>query len=119
MKVHWTDTAEGHLDAVYAHIAQDSPEYARHMVDRLTRRSQPIADFPFSGRRAPEYDFEQIREVIEGSFRIIYLPNIRTSHKWDKQSRKLSTALRSPAHEERRSGAMDNFRSGSKVLTMC
>jgi plasmid stabilization system protein ParE len=42
------------------------------MVDRLTRRSQQIADFPFSGRRVPEYDIEQIREVIEGSFRIIY-----------------------------------------------
>jgi plasmid stabilization system protein ParE len=42
------------------------------MVDRLTRRSQEIADFPFSGRRVPEYDIEQIREVIEGSFRIIY-----------------------------------------------
>ena len=22
MKVHWTDTAEGHLDAIYAYIAQ-------------------------------------------------------------------------------------------------
>ena len=72
MKVHWTDTAEGHLDAIYAYIAQDSPEYARRMVDRLTRRSQQIADFPFSGRRVPEYDVDEIREVIEGSFRIIY-----------------------------------------------
>jgi plasmid stabilization system protein ParE len=42
------------------------------MVDRLTRRSQQIAKFPFSGRRVPEYDLDQIREVIEGSFRIIY-----------------------------------------------
>ena len=72
MKVHWTDTAEGHLDAVYTYIAQDSPEYAKRMVDRLTRRSQQIAEFPFSGRRVPEYDVDQIREVIEGSFRIIY-----------------------------------------------
>jgi len=72
MKVHWTDTAEGHLDAIYTYIAQDSPEYARRMVDRLTRRSQQIAKFPFSDRRIPEYDVEQIREVIEGSFRIIY-----------------------------------------------
>ena len=72
MRVHWTDTAEGHLDAIYAYIAQDSPEYARRMVDRLTRRSQQIAEFPFSGRRVPEYDVDQIREVIEGSFRIIY-----------------------------------------------
>jgi toxin ParE1/3/4 len=45
---------------------------ARRMVDRLTRRSQQIAEFPFSGRRVPEYDVDQIREVIEGSFRIIY-----------------------------------------------
>ena len=72
MKVHWTDTAEGHLNAIYAYIAQDSPEYARRMVDRLTRRSQQIAEFPFSGRRVPEYDVDQIREMIEGSFRIIY-----------------------------------------------
>jgi len=72
MKVHWTDTAERHLDALYAYIAQDSPEYAKRMVDRLTRRSQQIADFPFSGRRVPEYDIDQIREVIEGPYRIIY-----------------------------------------------
>ena len=72
MKVHWTDTAEGHLDAIYAYIALDSPEYAKHMVDRLTRRSQQIADFPLSGRRVPEYDMDQIREVIEGPYRIIY-----------------------------------------------
>ena len=72
MKVHWTDTAEGHLDALYAYIAQDSPEYAKSMVDRLTRRSQQIAEFPFSGRRVPEYDIDQIREVLEGPYRIIY-----------------------------------------------
>ncbi len=72
MKVHWTDNAEKHLDAIYSYIAQDSPEYARRMVDRLTRRSQQITKFPFSGRRVPEYDVDKIREVIEGSFRIIY-----------------------------------------------
>jgi addiction module RelE/StbE family toxin len=72
MKVHWTDTAEGHLDALYTYIAQDSPEYAKRMVDRLTRRSQQIADFSLSGRRVPEYDIDQIREIIEGPYRIIY-----------------------------------------------
>ena len=42
------------------------------MVDRLTRRSQQIVSFPFSGRRVPEYDVDQIREVIEGPYRLIY-----------------------------------------------
>jgi toxin ParE1/3/4 len=72
MKVHWTDTAQEHLDAIHAYIAQDSPEYAKRVIDRLTRRSQQIVDFPLSGRRVPEYDMDQIREVIEGAYRIIY-----------------------------------------------
>ena len=72
MKVHWTDTAEDHLDAIYAYIAHDSPEYAKRTVDRLTQCSQQIADFPLSGRRVPEYEIDQIREVIEGPYRIIY-----------------------------------------------
>jgi addiction module RelE/StbE family toxin len=72
MKVHWTGTAEDHLDAIHAYIARDSPEYAKRMVDRLTRRSQQIVDFPLSGRRVPEYEIDQIREVIEGPYRIIY-----------------------------------------------
>ena len=72
MKVHWTDTAEAHLDAIHDYIAQNSPEYAKRIVDQLTRRSQQIGKFPFSGRRVPEYDIDQIREVIEGSYRIIY-----------------------------------------------
>lgn len=72
MNVHWTDTAQDHLDAIYAYIAQDSPEYALRMVDRLTRRSQQIANAPLSGRCVPEYDLDQIREVIESPYRIIY-----------------------------------------------
>ena len=72
MKVHWTETAENHLDAIHDYIAQNSSEYAKRVVDRLTRRSQQIADFPLSGRCVPEYDVAQIREVIEGPYRIIY-----------------------------------------------
>lgn len=72
MKVHWTDTAQRHLDAIYHFIAQDSPVYAERMVDRLTRRSQQIGTFPFSGRSVPEYEMDQIREVVEGPYRIIY-----------------------------------------------
>lgn len=72
MKVHWTETAQGHLGAIHNYIAKDSPEYAKQMVDRLTRRSQQISEFPLSGRAVPEYELEKIREVIEGPYRIIY-----------------------------------------------
>jgi len=72
MTVFWTSTAEGHLDSIYSYIAKDSPQFAKRMVDRLTCRSIQIAEFPLSGRSVPEYKMDQIREVIEGPFRIIY-----------------------------------------------
>ena len=72
MNVFWTHTAEEHLDSIYCYIAKDSLQYAKRTVDRLTRRSIQIAEYPESGRLVPEYDLSQIREVIEGSFRIIY-----------------------------------------------
>jgi toxin ParE1/3/4 len=72
MNVHWTDTAQRHLDAIHCYIAQDSSAYAKRMVDRLTRRSQQIGEFPLSGRMVPEYEMPQIREVVEGAYRIIY-----------------------------------------------
>ncbi|MFW6387963.1 MAG: type II toxin-antitoxin system RelE/ParE family toxin [bacterium] len=72
MKVYWTETAEAHLDAIYAYIAQDSETYALRTVDQITRKSQQISESPLSGRRVPEYDMDQIREVFSGPYRIIY-----------------------------------------------
>ena len=72
MKVHWTDTARDHLRAIHAYIASNSPQYALRVVDRLTRRSQQIALFPLSGREVPEFSVPQVREILEGPFRIIY-----------------------------------------------
>ena len=72
MKVVWTETAIHQLQAIREYIDQTSPEYARRMVDRLTRRSKQIGAFPLSGRVVPEFENNQIREVREGSYRIIY-----------------------------------------------
>ena len=72
MNVLWTHNALGHLTSIYEHIAQDSPRYARRMVDRITARSRQIATFARSGQMVPEYQDPNIREVIEGSYRVIY-----------------------------------------------
>ncbi len=72
MKVEWTDNALEQLWAIHEYIAQSSPQYAQRVVDRITRRTQQIRDFPLSGRVVPEYNAPQIREVIEGPYRIIY-----------------------------------------------
>ena len=72
MRVRWTRTAIGHLASIYDYISQDSPRYANRMVDRITARSQQIASFPRSGQMVLEYQDPDIREVIEGSYRVIH-----------------------------------------------
>lgn len=72
MRVHWTDHAKQQLAAIHDHIALDSERYALRVVDRVTRRSQQIATFPKSGRKVPELQREDIREVIEPPYRIVY-----------------------------------------------
>ena len=42
-------------------------------MDRLTKRSIQIATFPRSGRIVPEFEINHIREILEGSYRLIYL----------------------------------------------
>lgn len=72
MTIHWTRTAIDHLEAIHDYISQDSRPYADRTIERLTRRSQQIAEYPQSGRRVPETDKDDVREVIEGSYRLIY-----------------------------------------------
>jgi toxin ParE1/3/4 len=72
MKVHWTQNTIEHLVTIFEYIAINSPAYALGMVDKITRRSQQIAAHPFSGRKVPGYDAEDVRELIEKPYRIIY-----------------------------------------------
>jgi addiction module RelE/StbE family toxin len=72
MRIHWTQNAVEHLVNIYEYIALNSPTYAKGMVDKITRRSEQIADQPLSGRKVPEYQADDIRELIEKPYRIIY-----------------------------------------------
>lgn len=72
-RVEWTRSAISDLAGIYAYIAKDSERYATHVVDRITDRTCQIAEFPFSGEMVPEYQRKDIREIIEFSYRVLYL----------------------------------------------
>ena len=72
MKVHWTEAARAQLRDIHSFVARSSPQYAKKLVDRLTRRSQQIGAFPQSGRVVPDVNDVNVREVLEGPYRIIY-----------------------------------------------
>jgi toxin ParE1/3/4 len=72
MTVGWTLNASRELRAIHDYIAQNSPRYAQGMVDRITRQTMQLAQFPRLGAVVPEYDDESIRELFEHPYRIIY-----------------------------------------------
>lgn len=72
MKVRWTKKAQQHLADIHNFIAKDSEDYANKTVTRILKRSKQIAKYPNSGRMVPEFDSPDIREVIEGPYRLIY-----------------------------------------------
>ena len=77
MTVGWTLNARHELRAVHDYIAQNSPRYAQGIVDRITKRTKQLRQFPRLGAVVPEYDDESIRELVELPYRIIY--QVRTN----------------------------------------
>jgi toxin ParE1/3/4 len=73
MRVVWTDRAKARLRQIRAYVAKDQPQNADRLVDLLTRRVVQLADQPHSGRVVEKYQREDLRELIEPPYRIVYL----------------------------------------------
>jgi toxin ParE1/3/4 len=73
VRVLWTDAALSQLEAIRDYLAQTSPDYAQRIVERLVNRSEQITAFPRSGHMVPEYEIDEVRQIIESSYRLIYL----------------------------------------------
>lgn len=71
-QVRWTPQALDDLDAICLFIARDAPQIAAVFADRAFRATDRLADYPRSGRIAPELGVEHIREIILGNYRLIY-----------------------------------------------
>ena len=71
-EVRWAPQAADDLDAICEFIARDSPEMAAIFADRVLRATEQLSKFPRSGRIVPELKISAIRELIVGSYRVIY-----------------------------------------------
>ncbi len=72
MKLRWTERARRDLLDIGRYITRDKPVAARRWVARLRQRAHQAADLPLSGRRVPELGRDDVREVLERSYRIVY-----------------------------------------------
>ena len=71
-QVRWTPQAADDLEATCLFIARDSPQLAAAFADRVLRAADQLASYPRSGRIVPELGIENIREIVVGSYRVIY-----------------------------------------------
>lgn len=72
VKVVWTDQAIQDLDDIGEFIAKDSERYAREVIRSLFESTGLIESHPKAGRIVPEYNLAYLRELIRGSYRIVY-----------------------------------------------
>jgi toxin ParE1/3/4 len=71
-EVEWAESAVTSLVDAIEYIAQDSPSYAAAFAVRAERVAASLDTFPERGRRVPEFDDPDVRELTAGSHRLIY-----------------------------------------------
>jgi addiction module RelE/StbE family toxin len=71
-RIVWSARALADVEAIASYIASDSPIYARSVVRRIITLTRTLRDFPLAGRKVPEFDDENVRELIAYSYRVIY-----------------------------------------------
>ena len=72
MSITWSAQARCDLQAIRDFIAHDSEHYARLQIERLISRVERAAGMPSIGHPVHEFIESGLREVHEGSYRIIY-----------------------------------------------
>jgi len=72
VRINWTFQAKDDLKTIAEYISKDSKQYAKLQVIRLNNRTKILKTQIRAGKIAPEIDQENIRELIEGNYRIIY-----------------------------------------------
>jgi plasmid stabilization system protein ParE len=71
-RIFWTPIAVQDLRDICNFISRDNPIAAQRMGEEPIKQAEAIALFPQSGRMVPEKKDPLIREIIFGSYRIIY-----------------------------------------------
>ena len=71
-KIIWSKYALEDLDSIHDFIARESPFYAQRTIEEFFARVEVLSLYPEIGREVPEFVRADVRELIEGNYRIFY-----------------------------------------------
>ncbi|MGM0581287.1 MAG: type II toxin-antitoxin system RelE/ParE family toxin [Bacteroidota bacterium] len=72
VEIKWLKEAKDDLNEIYDYISKDSKKYATRQVEKIFDRSLILKDHIYSGKIVEEINNPDVREIIEGNYRIIY-----------------------------------------------
>ena len=72
VRINWTFQAKEDLHRIAEYISHDSKRFAKLQVIRLKNRTLILKSHNRIGKIVPEINKDNIRELIEGTYRIIY-----------------------------------------------
>lgn len=72
MKIFWSPLAVERLENIFEFISKDNSSAANKLIERIFKKVETISKFPDRGRKVPEANREEIREIFESEYRIIY-----------------------------------------------
>jgi len=71
-EVRWTQQSIEDIENIAAYISKDSKKYAVIQVQEFFEAATILESYPRAGRIVPEVGDKNIRELIIGSYRLIY-----------------------------------------------
>ena len=67
--------AKADLKQIQEYISKDSIYYANKTINEIINKTEYLLMFPYMGRKIPEFDNTNFRELIYRSYRILYKVN--------------------------------------------
>lgn len=75
LKLEWSKEALEDIESIATYIEKDSPAYAKSVVSAFFGKAEILKDFTELGRKIPELNDINIREIFVYSYRLIYKTN--------------------------------------------
>lgn len=72
MKIVWSPLSFERLENIYEFISDKDTVAAKNLINRIFEKVESLNRFPERGRKVPETKRNEIREIFESEYRIIY-----------------------------------------------
>lgn len=72
VRIKWLRSAKIDLKEIYNFISLDSKRYTRFQIEKIQNKTEILKTGIIIGKRVSEIDNDNVREIFEGNYRIIY-----------------------------------------------